>query len=108
MQKIFESTNAIAFLGTPHCGSDLAAWAKIFGGFANVFKKTNTDLLSILKQDSEALGRLQQDFHTMLRARSDRPLKITCFYEELPVRGVGEVRTCMQAGANDEKNCSRR
>jgi hypothetical protein len=60
----------------------------------NLVKTTNTSLLNVLRPDSEVLARIQGDFHTMLR--TDKPegmaeLKITCFFEELPVRGVGEV-----------------
>lgn len=64
------------------------------GSLANVIKKANVDLLNVLKTDSEVLARVQREFHTMLRGPTfeGRPaLKITCFWEELPVRGVGEV-----------------
>ncbi len=74
----------------------MASWASVFSGLANVLKKSNTDLLGVLRPESEVLARLQQDFHTMLRDRADsgKPaLKITCFFEDLPVRGVGEVRS---------------
>lgn len=94
LRQIIECTTGIAFLGTPHCGSDLANWAKIFGSVANMIKKTNTSLLETLRPESEVLARIQKDFHTMLRSRRDEgkpQLKISCFYEELPVRGVGEV-----------------
>jgi hypothetical protein len=94
MMKILECTRAIAFLGTPHCGSNLASWASTFSNFANLMKKSNTPLVDVLKTDSEVLARIQQEFHTMLRARADvsKPaVKISCFFEDLPVRGVGEV-----------------
>ncbi len=94
IRQILECTTAIAFLGTPHCGSDLARWAKMFGNFTAIFKSTNTNLPSVLQPNSEVLARIQQEFHTMLRARRDAgkgEVNITCFYEELPVRGVGEV-----------------
>lgn len=98
IRQLLECTAGIAFLGTPHCGSDLGTWAKVFGHFTDVFKKTNTDLLGTLRPQSEVLARIQQEFHTMLRARRDDGklvLSICCFYEELPVKGVGAV--CVHA-----------
>jgi hypothetical protein len=40
------------------------------------------------------LARIQADFYIMARARADKgdqPITITCFYEELPLPGIGEV-----------------
>ena len=94
IEGLLDCTVGVCFLGTPHCGSQLANWASIFGNIANVVKTTNASLLDVLKPESEVLARVQQDFHTMLRARNNQgqpPLKITCFYEELPVRNIGEV-----------------
>lgn len=94
VQGLLDCTVGVCFLGTPHCGSLTANWASIFGNIASVVNTTNVNLLNVLKPESEVLARIQQEFHTMLRARHSRglpPLKITCFFEELPVRGVGEV-----------------
>jgi hypothetical protein len=66
------------------------------GSLANVIKTANVDLVNVLKTDSEVLARVQREFHTMLRGPtfdSKPALKITCFFEELPVRGTGEVST---------------
>ncbi|KAI9761776.1 MAG: hypothetical protein M1835_008116, partial [Candelina submexicana] len=93
IQSLLNHTLGVCFLGTPHCGSELANWASIFGSIAKVVRTTNTSLLDVLKPESEVLARIQQEFHTMLRARQNmglEPLKVTCFYEELAVRGVGE------------------
>lgn len=81
-------------MGTPHCGSNLAIWATVFGSLTDMFKKTNTELLATLKPDSEVLARIQTEFHTMIRARIDdgkRAIKISCFFEELPVGGAGLI-----------------
>ncbi|KAK4450166.1 Alpha/Beta hydrolase protein [Podospora aff. communis PSN243] len=94
LQKVYDSTAGVCFLGTPHCGSTLANWGTVFGQIANTVKKINTDLLRVLEPESEVLARIQGDFHAMLRSRSDQgrpPLSITCFFEELPVKGVGEI-----------------
>lgn len=59
-----------------------------------LIKQTNSQILEVLKSNSEVLARIKEDFHTMLRARGlkgERPTEITCCYEELPLPGVGEV-----------------
>ena len=81
-------------MGTPHCGSGLADLAVIGSRFLQYFRQVNREALEILQQKSEVMARIRQDFHTMLRGRDqskDREITITCFYEELPVRVIGEV-----------------
>jgi hypothetical protein len=59
-----------------------------------VLKQTNPAILAVLKNDSEVLERVQGGFHTMIRSRAQdglSPIEITCFYEELPLPGVGIV-----------------
>ena len=58
-------------------------------------KQTNPNIVEVLRRDSEVLARIQDSFHTMVMARSKEglpPIEITCFYEELPLAGVGLVR----------------
>jgi hypothetical protein len=59
-----------------------------------VLKQTNPEIISILRSDSEVLERIQGSFHSMIRSRSQndlQPIEITCFYEELPLLGIGVV-----------------
>jgi len=89
-QKILDCTSAIAFLGTPHSGSNLESWKRAFDNFTK-FNKNFTD---IVESPSEVLARIQEEFHTMLKVRADmrkRYLNITCFYEELPVPKVNDL-----------------
>jgi protein SERAC1 len=82
------------FMGTPHVGSNLARWTKVLTGISNIVRKSNTEIIGVLKPGSEMLANLQQEFHTMLEKRSKdgKPqIKIFCFYEEIPVVGVGEA-----------------
>ncbi|KAL8946939.1 MAG: hypothetical protein Q9222_006732 [Ikaeria aurantiellina] len=79
-------------MGTPHCGSGLAEWAVIGSKFLRYIRRVNHETLAILQQKSEVMARIRQDFHTMLRGQSkDREIEVICFYEELPVRAIGEV-----------------
>ena len=91
LQNVSQFTRAIAFLGTPHCGSDHASWGIVLGYSTNLLKRTNKDIIRVLKPDSEVLARVQQDFHNMLSMQMSKPLKITCFFEELPMPGLGEA-----------------
>jgi hypothetical protein len=93
VRQIGECTLAIAFLGTPHHGSDLAAWAKYGAIIANVVKHANPDIVSVLKPGSEMLASVQKGFHNILRLRKDEgtEIAITCFFEEHALWLLGEV-----------------
>lgn len=85
------------FLGTPHSGSGLAQWAVWFATAIKPLKKTSTAILEVLKRNSEVLARIQTDFHTMIRdmSQNGHPIKLMCFYEEIPVQGIGFVSQIM-------------
>ncbi|KAK3307268.1 uncharacterized protein B0T15DRAFT_414325, partial [Chaetomium strumarium] len=94
LRNILQSTRAIAFLGTPHHGAGLARWAELLSRYVGLVKQTNTKIVAVLRQESEMLARIQDSFHTMVIARSkegQRQINITCFFEELPLLGVGQV-----------------
>lgn len=81
-------------MGTPHCGSGLAEWAVIGSRFIQYFRRVNQQTLEALKQKPEVMASIRQDFHTMLREMDqsrENTIVIISFYEELPVRTVGEV-----------------
>jgi hypothetical protein len=86
-------TRGIAFLGTPHHGSGLARWAELLSRSIGIIKQTNTEIIEVLKRGSEVLGRIQDGFHTMIlaRGREGQPIEISCFFEELPLPGIGQV-----------------
>jgi hypothetical protein len=59
-----------------------------------LIKQTNPQILQVLQRDSEVLARIQDSFHVMVRARNQqgiRQIEITCFFEELPLPGIGSV-----------------
>lgn len=93
---ILEQTKAIAFLGTPHRGSDMANFAAIAGNIVNLVKRTNTRLLETLEPTSEVLASITQEFHAMLRSRAQdigARIDITCYAEELAVSRFGRSFT---------------
>lgn len=72
----------------------MAIWAESLAKSIGLIRQTNPKIIEILKADSEVLQRIQAEFHTMLRQRERDgkvPIAITCFFEELPLPGVGEV-----------------
>lgn len=94
LQSILAQTRGICFLGTPHCGASLTAWASLCGNFTNLVRRTNKNILNVLNPDSEVLANIQEEFHTMLRARANQGEKaiwVMCFFEELPIVGMGLV-----------------
>ena len=93
LHQVERCTAGIVFLGVPHCGADLASWGKFGTRMVGILKRANKDIVAVLDPGSEMLREVQKDFHNILRLRKDEgaEIPITCFFEELPVIGVGEV-----------------
>lgn len=93
IRQVGQCTIAIAFLGTPNFGADLASWAKFGTNLARAVKHANADIVAVLKPGSEMLANIQSGFHHTLRLRKEEgaEISITCFYEELPLAIIGEV-----------------
>ncbi|KAI9888556.1 MAG: hypothetical protein M1814_006826 [Vezdaea aestivalis] len=92
-EALVDSTIGILFLGTPHNGSDLAAWGRLAYRIISLIRPANVDLISTLRPNSETLQNIQADFYKMLRLRADEgsKIEIVCFFEELPSPIGGEV-----------------
>lgn len=72
----------------------MASYAQKLVKSIGTMKQTNSDILSVLGLGSEVLANIQRDFASLVQARiktAASPMEITCFYEELPVLGVGMV-----------------
>ncbi|KAL8389270.1 hypothetical protein RB599_011058 [Gaeumannomyces hyphopodioides] len=93
LRQIFEYTKGIVFMGTPHRGAWMADWAKIPASALGVITSVNTHLLELLGTDNETLESLRADFAGMTREQQlgPRSFRVTCFFEELPLRGLGKV-----------------
>jgi protein SERAC1 len=94
LKEIFTYVKGIMFMGTPHSGSWMADWAKIPVRGLGVLKSTNQSLLLILQTEDQLLESLQISFLSMIRDLRDnhqRCIEVTCFFEELPLPGVGKV-----------------
>lgn len=90
IKQVDRSTKAIAFLGTPHRGSDLASFGV---AVANILKaggkRVNVDVLELLKPNNQVLVEVEDSFGIWLRNKGS--FNLTCFYEELEFPGVGKV-----------------
>ncbi|KAF9784161.1 hypothetical protein IL306_008314 [Fusarium sp. DS 682] len=93
LRGIFGCTKGIAFLGTPHRGSWMADWARIPAAALGIVKSTNKSLLKILETDDKYLQSVQDRFWSMVREqqKAGQDLEVTCFFEELPLSGIGKV-----------------
>ena len=93
LKSISIHTKGIMFLGTPHGGSWMADWARIPASALGLVKSTNKSLLKILETDDQLLESIQIDFLSMLRSLSSNGvvLQVTCFFEELPLPGIGKI-----------------
>lgn len=96
LRLILECVRGILFLATPHSGVDLAVVAERCARIAGLTgARTNRNIVQVLRPRSEVLERIQNNFHELLRSRlcdnDAQPISITCFYEELPMPGVGLV-----------------
>jgi len=93
LQKVQTNTVGLAFLGTPHFGADLALWGAYGTQLLNIVKKSNKEIVQVLKPDSEMLAIIQKRFHEILRSRqaANQPIWVACFHEELPLPVLGMV-----------------
>ena len=93
LRQIETCTCGIAFLGTPHNGSNLASWAALCTKLVSTFRDANEAIVKTLSQESEVLRDTQETFGQLLRVRQSQgtEIQITCFFEENAVTAVGMV-----------------
>lgn len=90
-KQLDRCTIAVAFLGTPHRGSDLAPFASGIAQMLKVARKrVNLDILQLLRRDSEVLDDVEGSFGIWLRKNGGR-FSLTCFFEEQELPAVGMV-----------------
>jgi len=95
MNDLLENTTSIAFMGTPHLGSNKAAWLRPLTNLSSLLRSTNKRIVAALEPGSEVLVSLQQDFHVMIESRKKNKHKwmnMYCFYEEKDYPGIGKVK----------------
>ncbi|KAH8769426.1 hypothetical protein F5882DRAFT_412104 [Hyaloscypha sp. PMI_1271] len=93
-KKTLECTRGIAFLGTPHYGSDKADLAHLLLNWVNLIRPTDRDIVRVLERDSEVNTNIRDEFYEMLRATNldhKEPSVLVCFYEEKPMSVAGKT-----------------
>ncbi|KAK2875584.1 hypothetical protein FQN49_001589 [Arthroderma sp. PD_2] len=97
-KSIADHTRGIIFLGTPHGGSDQVKWATRGATFAKMFNMSVDDgILKIFREGSSKLIEVDDNFMNFLRDRNESEdselgkVKVTCFFEELPMPVIGQV-----------------
>ena len=78
-KDVLDNTKGIAFLGTPHRGSDSAWWGTVVANIVrglSIGTSTNSRLVSNLKKDSSALGSISTQF-----VHRTKGIRIYTFYE---------------------------
>ncbi|KAI0434036.1 hypothetical protein F5Y09DRAFT_20100 [Xylaria sp. FL1042] len=97
LRGIFDCAVGMAFIGTPHRGSWMAAWARIPASALGCIKSTNKSLLDVLHTNDQLLESIQIRFWEMVRELREglhaepRKFEVSCFFEELPLPAVGLV-----------------
>ena len=68
--KVYSSTKALFFLGTPHSGSDWAQWGEIARSIAALIFDTNPSSIKHLEVNGESLMQLQNNFDKLIWLRT--------------------------------------
>ncbi|KAH6893443.1 ankyrin repeat-containing domain protein [Thelonectria olida] len=85
-KQTFERTKAVVFCGTPHRGSNAAAWAKLASNLVSVsFTDSNAKLVSDLQVNAKVLGPIQEDFLKLLHQSG---IRVHSFQEGRPSSGI--------------------
>lgn len=92
LKIISDKTIGLITLGTPHAGSDLAAWAEITSRLIRSVH-VNKNIVKSLTADSEVLRDTNNAFARLLETRKERSCKIDVqpFHETAPISNVGMV-----------------
>lgn len=102
--EILRQTAGVCFLGTPHRGARIASWGKLALDMSKVFlRQPNTDLMHALKENSEMLQYISQEFSRLLVERS---FHIYSFREEYPYHGVMIVDDYSSSVGDGMEDCS--
>lgn len=76
---LLKATAGVVFLGTPHRGADIASWGDTLATCAAAFGLgPDTQLLNILRKDSNRLREIFNDFAVL---SNEMGLDLICFYE---------------------------
>lgn len=94
LKEMDRCTIAIAFLGTPHRGSDVS-FPKIFVNVLRAAgKQGNNKILRLFDRESDDLENVSKDFAQWVKKKEKDGFKLKCFYEEFGTGNWGQVGAC--------------
>ncbi|KAI1392900.1 uncharacterized protein F4822DRAFT_392547 [Hypoxylon trugodes] len=85
-KNLANTTFGVIFLGTPFEGASLARWGTIALNLVKLFSSTNKESVKDLQEQSQRLAAINDAFYKYIkvRDRSQKTLRLACFYEEWP------------------------
>ena len=99
LAALYAYTKGILFAGTPHRGSNVANWVCTATRLAwFVQSDRNTELIRMLRQGSQRLDDIQEDFKQILEN-----FAVYSLLEEMPFPKIGKVR---QSQAHQRKRAT--
>lgn len=84
LNDIYASTKSVMFFGTPHFGSNFAAFHATILNICSIFTASNTRLIRTLIPESEILQRIQKQYADISPEFGD-----VYFYETYPTKLPG-------------------
>ncbi|KAI4628931.1 hypothetical protein J4E83_003484 [Alternaria metachromatica] len=97
---LVHDTCGIIFMGTPHCGSELANAASFLTKIVGIFHTVNSSMLEGLQSQNAQLQEIDRRFHQLLAKRvgTDKAVQVRCFCESVPFPGIGIIVPDYSAG----------
>lgn len=84
VHDLYSSTKGVLFFGTPHLGTDHAAFHQAILNICNIFTRTNNKLVTHLIPGSEVLQQIQSQYVDISRGLADM-----FFFEQYSTRIFG-------------------
>lgn len=69
LRQVEQEAAGVVFLGVPHCGADLAAWACMGTRMVKLIRHANKAIVEVLRPSSEVLREVEIGFRSILSRR---------------------------------------
>lgn len=104
-RQIYVSTYGIVFMGTPHRGSNAAAYGDMIRSIIKSVVYTNDVILKELSIDAPMLRNIHKDFVQIVDGNGERPpLQIYSFFEEKGLN-AGAMKSKVSEGRWSRPQC---
>ncbi|KAI4960208.1 hypothetical protein J4E86_001830 [Alternaria arbusti] len=91
--SLVDDTRDIIFMGTPHCGSELANVASFLTKIVRIFHSVNSSMVEELQSQNAQLQDTDRRFHQLLAKHvgTKSAIEVCCFCESVPLSGFGII-----------------